>query len=67
MIGKEDEVLTVPQAAERLGVDNRVVRRAIETGQLPAMRLGGKQNKHYRVLASDLMRMFQPQKEEGSE
>jgi excisionase family DNA binding protein len=41
--------LSVPQAAARLGLNPRRVRRLIETGELPAVKAGAARNSRWRI------------------
>ena len=45
-----DELLTVPEVAERLRMTTMTIYRWIEEGRLPALQIG----KHYRIRESDL-------------
>jgi excisionase family DNA binding protein len=49
--------LTVRQAAERMGISARLVRRLIASGQLPAYRVG---TKVIRIDSDDLRKAVQP-------
>jgi len=53
------EWLSVTEAAERLGLSEKTVRRLLDNEQLPAYRLGGKS---IRIKASDLCLVIQPYK-----
>jgi excisionase family DNA binding protein len=50
-----DELLTVPEVAERLRVRTMTIYRWIEDGKLPAMQVG----KHYRIRTVDLEAMLE--------
>jgi excisionase family DNA binding protein len=45
-----DELLTVPEVAERLRMTRMTIYRWIEEGKLPALQIG----KHYRIREADL-------------
>ena len=49
--GSPEELLSLTAAAERLGINFRVQRTAIHSGDLPAYRVGGKR---YRLLWADV-------------
>jgi excisionase family DNA binding protein len=53
------EWLSVSQAADRLGVSTKTVRRLLDSQQLPGYRLGGKL---IRIKASDLALVIAPYK-----
>lgn len=45
-------------AAKALGIKKERVIDLIETGVLPAIRLGGRQRRYYKILVSDLPKAF---------
>jgi excisionase family DNA binding protein len=47
-------LLTVGEVADRLGVSTRTVRRRIESGELPAVRLGSSRQAPVRIDADEL-------------
>ena len=47
-------MLTVPQAAERLGVDPKTIRNWIHAGELAAQRSGPLSRSHFRIRDEDL-------------
>ena len=50
-----DELMTVPEVAERVRVTTMTIYRWIEDGKLPAMQIG----KHYRIRSADLENMLE--------
>ena len=49
-----DELLTVPEVADRLRMTSMTIYRWIEDGKLPAIQIG----KHYRIRVADLDEML---------
>jgi excisionase family DNA binding protein len=58
MAYKPRVTITIPQAAQRLGVEPRTVRRYIASGKLPAYRIGGEG--FIRINADDVERLLVP-------
>lgn len=54
LLERPDDGITIPQAAERIGVDAQTVRNWIRTGKLPATRWGPEGAKIIRVDPADL-------------
>src|SRR5262249_18736334 len=57
------ENVTVKRAAELLGTSRKNINRLVESGRLPAMRLGLGKHDHYRIRVADLDGLFRPQSE----
>jgi excisionase family DNA binding protein len=55
-----DRVLTVPEVAERLRINEETVRRWLRTGKLQGVRLGGTRA-GYRIAESEVERLLRPE------
>lgn len=54
LLKRPEEGITIPQAAERLGVDPQTIRNWVRTGKLPATRWGPDGAKVIRIDPADL-------------
>jgi excisionase family DNA binding protein len=61
LMAEKIETVTVKGAAELVGSSRRNITHLIESGTLPALRLGRGKHDHYRIRVADLDGLFKPQ------